>query len=192
LTNLNVKEGKILVKTELCNILTIKFALNRIRMKTIILIRHAKSSWEFDVKDEERPLKKRGFKDSHLVSSAFKKKNINPDFIFSSTANRALSTCRIFMKNLEINERLLSVENELYDFGGEQVVRFLKKLDEDYKNVMIFGHNHAFTSICNIFGNIFIDNLPTSGLVVIDFDTNSWATIEKGNTRLTIFPRDLK
>ncbi len=57
---------------------------------------------------------------------------------------------------------------------------------------MIFGHNHAFTSICNIFGNNFIDNLPTSGLVVIDFDIDSWENIKKGVTRFSIFPRDLK
>ena len=68
----------------------------------------------------------------------------------------------------------------------------MKKVSDDYKNVMIFGHNHAFTSICNIFGDKFIDNLPTSGLVVIDFNVDSWSDIKHGTTRFTIFPRDLK
>lgn len=161
-------------------------------MKTLTLIRHAKSSWEFDVSDKERPLKKRGFNDADLVSKGFKEKLLVPDVVFSSPANRALSTCKVFLKNLNIPTEKLSIEDDLYDFGGESVIHFLKKVSEDYKNVMIFGHNHAFTSICNIFGDKFIDNLPTSGLVVIDFDVDSWSAIKSGTTRFTIFPRDLK
>lgn len=161
-------------------------------MKTLTLIRHAKSSWEFDVTDQERPLKKRGLNDAKLVSNAFKYRMTAPDIIISSPANRALSTCRIFMRNLNLDEQILTIEDDLYDFGGESVIRFLKTLDKDYKNVMIFGHNHAFTSICNIFGDKFIDNLPTSGLVVINFDVQSWTDITRGKTELTIFPRDLK
>lgn len=161
-------------------------------MKTIILIRHAKSSWEHDVNDHERPLKKRGFNDAELVSKGFKKRTISPDAIFSSPANRALSTCKIFMKNLDLDSEKLAIKEELYDFGGERVIHFLKNLSDDYKNVMIFGHNHAFTSICNIFGNRLIDNLPTSGLVVIDFDIDLWSNVGNGSTRFMIFPRDLK
>lgn len=161
-------------------------------MKTLTLIRHAKSSWEYDVNDRERPLKKRGFNDAELVSMSFKNKFIAPSVVFSSPANRALSTCKIFMKNLDIDTHTLNVKEELYDFGGESVINFLKKIDQDYDNVMIFGHNHAFTSICNIFGDAFIDNLPTSGLVVIEFDVDSWSNINTGITKLMIFPRDLK
>ncbi|MFD2914353.1 SixA phosphatase family protein [Psychroserpens luteus] len=161
-------------------------------MKTLILVRHAKSSWEFNVDDKDRPLKKRGNTDADLVSMAFVNRGLVIDKAFSSPANRALSTCKIFINNLNISNDKLVIQDDLYDFGGEQVINFLKTLDTHYQNVMIFGHNHAFTSICNIFGNTFIDNLPTSGLVVIDFDVNSWIDINKGSTRFTIFPRDLK
>ena len=161
-------------------------------MKTLILIRHAKSSWEYDVSDKKRPLKKRGFNDADLVSKAFKEKSLIPDFAFSSPANRALSTCKIFLKTLSFSTEKLNIEDDLYDFGGESVINFLKNVNEDYQNVMIFGHNHAFTSICNIFGDTYIDNLPTSGLVVIDFDVDTWSNIDNGTTRFTIFPRDLK
>ena len=161
-------------------------------MKTLVLVRHAKSSWEHNVGDKERPLKKRGNTDAKLVSTAFKNRELELDKVYSSPANRALLTCKIFINNLNIDKHELVIVEDLYDFGGEHVISFLKKLDENYQNVMIFGHNHAFTSICNIFGDSFIDNLPTSGLVVIDFDVKSWAKINKGNTRFTIFPRDLK
>ncbi|MFT6731669.1 MAG: phosphohistidine phosphatase [Glaciecola sp.] len=161
-------------------------------MKTLVLIRHAKSSWDHNVGDKKRPLKKRGNTDADLVSLAFRDKELELNKVYSSPANRALSTCKIFINNLNIDNDKLAIEEDLYDFGGESVIKFLKKLNEDYQSVMIFGHNHAFTSICNIFGNSYIDNLPTSGLVVIDFDTKSWTDINKGNTRFTIFPRDLK
>tara|TARA_B100000809_G_C14784700_1_gene404269 strand:- start:47 stop:532 length:486 start_codon:yes stop_codon:yes gene_type:complete len=161
-------------------------------MKTLVLIRHGKSSWDHNVGDKKRPLKKRGNLDANLVSLAFKNSGLELNKVYSSPANRALSTCKIFINNLNIDNDKVAIEEDLYDFGGESVIKFLKNLNKDYQNVMIFGHNHAFTSICNIFGNSFIDNLPTSGLVVIDFDTYSWSDINKGNTRFTIFPRDLK
>ena len=82
-------------------------------MKTLTLIRHAKSSWEFDVSDKERPLKIRGFNDADLVSNAFKEKLLIPDIVFSSPANRALSTCKIFLKNLNISTEKLQIEDDL-------------------------------------------------------------------------------
>lgn len=161
-------------------------------MKTIILIRHAKSSWEHNVTDRDRPLKSRGFKDAERVSKAFKNQGLIPDIVFSSPAKRALSTCKIFFKNLNIDFETLIVEESLYDFEGERVINFIKNLNENHQSVMIFGHNNAFTSICNIFGNSYIDNLPTSGLVVINFKEHLWAEIKYGITELNIFPRHLK
>ncbi|MGC1473359.1 MAG: histidine phosphatase family protein [Psychroserpens sp.] len=161
-------------------------------MKLLTLVRHGKSSWQYDVDDRDRPLKKRGIKDANLVSMALKSHYKEPDMVFSSPANRALSTAKIFVENLNINPNTFEVVDELYDFGGDNVIRFFKALPSDYKNIMIFGHNHAFTSICNIFGDTFIDNLPTSALVCIKFEVESWAAIDKGTTETMIFPRDLK
>ncbi|WP_316931456.1 SixA phosphatase family protein [Psychroserpens sp. Hel_I_66] len=102
-------------------------------MKTLILVRHAKSSWEYDVSDKKRPLKKRGKSDAKLVSKRFQQKSITPDFVFSSPANRALTTCRIFSKVLNLNENTLKIEEELYDFGGESVINFIKTIDKKIK-----------------------------------------------------------
>lgn len=161
-------------------------------MKTLVLVRHAKSSWEYDVGDRERPLKKRGKNDAKIVSMEFLKANFQPDMVFSSPANRALSTCRIFLENLDISNDKLEVTNELYDFGGSSVLNFLKNIDDNYQNVMIFGHNHAFTSVSNLLGSKYFDNLPTSGLVMIDMDIDSWADLQKGETRLALIPSELR
>ena len=160
--------------------------------KKIVIIRHAKSSWEFNLPDQERPLSDRGIKDAGIVSNYLKENFEIPDIVYSSPAKRALNTCHIFLSVLNISRDKLAVVSELYDFDGNKVINFMKSLNNKYKNVMIFGHNHAFTSISNIFGDKFIDNLPTSGVVVINFNTNDWKKIDKGKTELLIFPKQFK
>lgn len=161
-------------------------------MKNLTLFRHAKSSWEYDVDDHMRPLKKRGRNDAHLVSQKLKDEDFSIDLIASSSANRAFATCKIFMNVLGISDEALKITDELYDFSGNQVIRYLKSLDNTYNNVLIFGHNHAFTSIANTYGDKHINNLPTSGVVSISFDIDRWQDINKGKTIKTLFPRDLK
>ena len=161
-------------------------------MKKLTLVRHGKSSWEYNVKDRDRPLKIRGQNDAKLVSNQFLLTNNVPKAIFSSPANRALSTCKIFVDSFNLSENAIHVVEELYDFGGENVINFIKNLSDDYDDVMIFGHNHAFTSISNIFGSHYIDNLPTSGLVKMNFEINSWKDLKKGITELIILPKELR
>ncbi len=161
-------------------------------MKTVVLVRHGKSSWEYDVTDKDRPLKNRGLKDAKLVANQFSKQSDIPKYIFSSPANRALNTCKIFTNSFDFPETTIKVVEGLYDFGGENVINFIKNLPNNYTDVMIFGHNHAFTSISNIFGNIFIDNLPTSGLVKLNFEIDNWMDLKKGTTEFIIIPKELK
>ena len=161
-------------------------------MKNLILIRHAKSSWDYNVDDEKRPLADRGISDAHLVSEEFKSNLFQPDVIFSSPANRAFSTCKIFIKNLKYLDKLLIISDELYDFSGEKVLEFIKSIDKRHNSVIIFGHNFAFTSLTNRLGSEFIDNLPTCGLVWLQFDIGSWNDLTKGTTKLIIRPKDLR
>jgi phosphohistidine phosphatase len=162
-------------------------------MKKITLIRHGKSSWEYNVTDRDRPLSTRGVTDAKLVADHFINKKIKiPTTIFSSPANRALSTCKIFVKTFGFSESSIKIIDDLYDFDGQNVINFIKELPNDYDDVMIFGHNHALTSISNIFGNTFIDNLPTSGLVSLNIDIEKWTDLKKGTTEYIIVPKSLK
>ena len=161
-------------------------------MKTLILVRHGKSSWKYDLPDRDRPLKSRGITDATLVSEKFKERNISPDRVISSPANRAFSTCKIFLQNLGISSKVLEINDEIYDFGGQNVIQFIKELDDAIHSVMIFGHNHAFTSIANSYGDKFIDNLPTSGLVKLNFDITNWNDLKQGTTEFIIIPKELR
>jgi len=161
-------------------------------MKEIVLVRHAKSSWEFNVSDHDRPIKPRGVKDVTLVAQAFDIRKYNPEKVLCSSAKRAQQTAELFLKVARFTTFAPEIHSKLYDFSGNDVIDFIKSLSNEYQRIMIFGHNHAFTSISNIFGNQPIDNLPTSGLIHIKFDLESWKDLKKGKTVQTIFPRDLK
>ena len=161
-------------------------------MKTLILIRHSKSSWDHDLIDLNRPLSERGIADAHLLSSEFVAYNFQPDAIFSSPANRALSTCQIFMDTLGLDKNLLTVDKQLYDFGGNQVLRFINSMDAHLQKVMIFGHNHAFTTLTNSLGDADIDNLPSTGLVMIEFNVEHWQEAKRGEIKMILRPKDFK
>ncbi|RAV28609.1 SixA phosphatase family protein [Sinomicrobium soli] len=161
-------------------------------MKQLTIVRHAKSSWEHEVQDKDRPLKDRGINDALLVSSHVRDRMEMPDMVFSSPANRALHTCTIFMRTLGIPWDKLRLSDELYDFSGASVGRFVKAVDDNYDKIMIFGHNHALTTVSNNFGDLFTDNVPTSGLVRITFGVERWSDIRDGKTDLMVFPKHLR
>ena len=161
-------------------------------MKTLYMVRHAKSSWKYDVPDHQRPLKKRGHNDATLVSSSVFKDVKPPQKIISSDANRAQTTAQYFKDAFKVKDADFELNHDLYDFSGQNVMEIIKALDNSLERVMIVGHNHAFTSIANMLGSEYIDNLPTSGFVMIDFNEDSWADINTGQTRKLLFPRHLK
>ncbi|WP_100611668.1 SixA phosphatase family protein [Confluentibacter lentus] len=161
-------------------------------MKKLLIIRHAKSSWEHDVIDHERPLEPRGFTDAKLVSNTLKNSRLSVDYVISSDANRAKTTAELFISNLNIDTNLLKFNYDLYDFSGEKLLSTIKSTNNDINHLMVFGHNHAITFFVNKYGDRYIDNVPTCGVVIIEFDIQDWNDLKKGKTIKTIFPRDLK
>jgi len=161
-------------------------------MKELILIRHAKSSWEHQVTDFERPLKGRGIKDARMISNHIRNKIIKPDLILSSDANRAKSTAKIFLDILDFNDTLFHLNHNLYDFSIGKLIQEIKNCDDSVDSLMLFGHNHAITAFACTFGSRYFDNVPTCGLVHIRFNINSWKDLNQGETLYTVFPKDLK
>ena len=161
-------------------------------MKTLYMARHAKSSWKYDLPDHQRPLKKRGHNDATMASEKARVEHKPPQKIISSDANRAQTTAMYFKNAFGIGDDHFELNHDLYDFSGQSVMEIIKNLDDSLDRVMIVGHNHAFTSIVNMLGNEYIDNLPTSGFVMIKFPVDSWKDITTGKTKAMIFPRHLK
>ncbi len=160
--------------------------------KQLTIIRHAKSSWEHDVIDHERPLKERGIADANLMAKALRKLNLKPDAIQISDAKRTTSTAALILPELEVSNAEINYEHKLYDFSGELLLEVIKGCDTTVAHLMIFGHNHAITHFVNTFGDRYIENVPTCGVVQLEFQIAEWSKITKGRTIKTLFPRDLK
>ena len=161
-------------------------------MKNLILIRHAKSSWEAPLKDFDRPLMKNGIKDAHLVSSNISNFIPKTYLIWSSPAARAVETALIFAQNISYPVESIVFKKELYTFDENQLENVIKSCSNLFESVILFGHNEAITNFVNKFGDVFIDNVPTSGFVSIQFQADGWEAIHKGKTQKVIFPKDLK
>ncbi|SEB81320.1 phosphohistidine phosphatase [Tenacibaculum sp. MAR_2009_124] len=159
-------------------------------MKTIYIVRHAKSSWEYDgVKDIDRPLKKRGINDAHLLSKILAKKLKKPDVFVSSSANRALHTAVIFCENFDYPLSNLQIKRQLYSFSDGYLVKTVKALDDGFSSAIVFSHDHGINTFVNKFGNKPLAHVPTCGVIGIKFNEKHWKDIKKGTTVLVEFPK---
>jgi len=161
-------------------------------MKNLILIRHAKSSWDAPLIDKDRPLSKRGISDAHLVASEVEEYLPKSYIVWSSTAQRAKNTAYIFAENLSIPLETITFKDDLYTFDEKALENVIKSCDNQFDNLILFGHNGAITNFVNIFGNRAVENVPTAGFVSLSFDENDWKDITKGTTETLLFPSDLK
>ncbi|REH54855.1 phosphohistidine phosphatase [Tenacibaculum gallaicum] len=160
-------------------------------MKTLYIVRHAKSSWNYDsVKDIDRPLKERGINDAHLLSKYLAEEIKRPDVFLSSSANRALHTAVIFCENFGYPLSNLKIKRQLYSFSDGYLVKTVKALDDSFNSAIVFSHDHGINSFVNKFGNKPIAHVTTCGVVGIEFDTKHWKDIKKGNTILVEFPKN--
>jgi phosphohistidine phosphatase len=160
-------------------------------MKNLLLVRHAKSSWEVPMHDKDRGLTCQGVKDAHLVSA--KAKDLIPKtyIIWSSTARRATDTALIFAQNISYPIESIIYKDDLYTFDEKKLEKVIKSCN-NFESVILFGHNAAITDFVNKFGDVSIENVPTSGFVSFKFDTDDWKKIKKGKIKKIIFPKDLR
>ena len=147
-------------------------------MKSLYLIRHAKSSWDYhNLSDVDRPLKGRGIRDAHLISTHVAKHLTHPDGIYSSHATRALHTAMIFTRNLGKDFQNLNPDERLYLASVQDLMTYCQTLPEDQNCVMLFGHNPTITEFVNRCIQQRIDNVPTTGMVYLKFDVERWSDL---------------
>ena len=141
-------------------------------MKNLILIRHSKSSWDAPVQDIDRSISSRGVKDSHLIAA--KSVNIVPNsyIVWSSKSKRTTETAYIFSQYLSIPLETIHFTEDLYTFDDKKLYQIIKKCKNEHDSLILFGHNEAITNFVNKFGDLYIENVPTSGLVAMQFETN--------------------
>ena len=149
-------------------------------MKKLIIVRHGKSSWGYEnVVDIDRPLKNRGIRNSYEMAARVLDANHVPDIIISSPAIRALHTAIIFLRVLKVPLDKLYVDELFYHAREQELLEKIKSTGKEIDTLMIFGHNPAFTSLANKFAKVEIDNIPTTGVVILNFEIDSWGEISK-------------
>jgi phosphohistidine phosphatase len=152
------------------------------QMKVLHVVRHAKSSWDYEgTADIDRTLKSKGIRNAYTISRKLKLINFIPDKIITSPAIRAIHTAVIFGRVFEFPLSDIGVSNVLYESSSDKIIDMIKKLDDSSKSVMIFGHNPDFTDLVNRFIQSPIDNIPTAGVVTLKFKSTTWSEIGKSN-----------
>lgn len=157
-------------------------------MKTIFLIRHAKSSWDQPLlKDIDRPLNKRGFRDAPFMANMLSHKIKAPDQLISSPAKRAFTTATYFAEAFKIKPADIQREKGIYEAYTQELLYLVQHLDSSLDTVCLFGHNPGFTSLANQFATDFIDNVPTCGIVEIAGDIDDWSEFQKKKVAVKAF-----
>jgi phosphohistidine phosphatase len=147
--------------------------------KTLFIVRHAKSCWDYDdISDIDRPLSIRGINDAGVMAGRLKAKGDIPSLLISSPANRALHTATIFSRTLKGSSENLVIEGRIYPGSINEILNVIENISDRYDSIMIFGHNPASTGLANHFLKHPIDNLPTAGVVTLNFNGDSWKNIK--------------
>jgi phosphohistidine phosphatase len=157
--------------------------------KTIYLVRHAKSSHDNpDLADFDRPLAKRGHADAKLMAELLKRKGIDPDIMLASPSKRTQQTAEYFKNALYKDYNKITLDSSIYRCSPTKLIHQLSLLDDKHSSVMVFAHNPATTRAANFFQiDKLIDNVPTTGIVAIEFGITEWHRISKSKGTLKFF-----
>lgn len=157
-------------------------------MKTLILIRHAKSSWDnVTLSDFDRPLNERGLRDAPRMGKRLKEKNLAPDLVITSPANRALTTCTIISEMIGFPSERIQTDRAIYHASEEQLLYIVKNLPDFADQVMVYGHNPGFTDFINRLTKSHIDNIPTCGIVACQINVDRWGEVHWGTGKVLFY-----
>lgn len=144
-------------------------------MKTLLLIRHAKSSWDQPgTSDFDRPLNERGKKDAPIMAKRVKEKGIEPDLLLSSPAKRARKTAKYFAEEFGFDKQDIKTVDGLYGATQSEFVDVVKDIDDKYSVVAIFSHNPGITDFASSLTNVRVDDMPTCAVFALQLEVESW------------------
>jgi phosphohistidine phosphatase len=157
-------------------------------VKTLYIVRHAKSSWDHDgISDFERPLNKRGHHDAPMMGAVLVGHGARPHLIRSSAAERAIHTARLLAGALSCSEEDIVADEGMYGAGPLELVDVIAGFPEDAREAMVVGHNPTMFMLAYRLGGFDAENLPTCGIVCIDFEMESWKDVRNVRGRIRYF-----
>ncbi len=162
-------------------------------MKTLYILRHAKSSWDNpSLSDFERSLNERGVKTAPLIAAVICKNDLKPDLILSSPARRAEQTAVLVKEAAKIDVEI-QFDERIYEASPQQLVQVISELKSDTESAMIVGHNPGLEGLIRFLTGE-DQAMPTAALAVIDLPVQNWEELNSqcGNLRTLIRPNEEK
>lgn len=156
-------------------------------MKTLLLIRHAKSDWDNILSDFDRPLNERGKHDAPVMAKRIKDRKIEIDAFVSSPAKRAKKTAELFMHEYDVKEKKLHFVPSLYEASSNDFYNAVFDLKDKFDTVAIFGHNPGITDFVNSLSCTTIDNMPTCSVYALKINTKNWVDFKKADKDFLFF-----
>ncbi|MDB4293909.1 histidine phosphatase family protein [Akkermansiaceae bacterium] len=161
-------------------------------MKRLILSRHAKSSWDNpELRDIDRPLNKRGLCSAPVMGKALVARGFIPEVILASPSVRTRMTADLLSEELDFPKDEIQIIDSFYGASAAEVVAVMNRLPDEVDCALLVGHNPTWTDLVNRLTGGRLVNLPTTGIVVIDFSVGSWTLAEQGTEVATLIPRGL-
>ncbi|HEX5735676.1 MAG TPA: histidine phosphatase family protein [Blastocatellia bacterium] len=162
-------------------------------MKTLLLLRHAKSSWDdVALRDFERPLADRGKRDAPRMGEELKLRTPLPDLIISSPATRARQTAQAVVDSGGLTARM-EFNDSIYGATSAELMRLIRRLPDAVNCALMVGHNPGFEELVSrLTGSD--ERMPTAALASIEFQIDHWNDLEDGAGRLIwlLTPKKLK
>lgn len=157
-------------------------------MKTLLLIRHAKSSWDQPgLSDFDRPLNERGKKDAPEMAKRVKEKGIELDHLISSTAKRARKTAKYFAEELGVKKEDIKLVEELYGATQSEFLQTVKDIDDKYGAVALFSHNPGIADFASSLTNVRVDDMPTCAVFALQIVADSWKDFPNAEKNFLFF-----
>ncbi len=157
-------------------------------MKTLYVVRHAKSSWDNPLLDDfSRPLNDRGKRDVPKMAKRLKEKRLVLDLILTSTSVRTRSTAQGLAKVLGYDEGKIKELADLYHASAEKILAVLKQVKDHCDVVMLIGHNPGLTDFVNALSRVYIDNVPTCGIAAFHLNITTWEKLEMKEATLLFY-----
>lgn len=156
-------------------------------MKTLYLIRHAKSDWDnSSLTDFERPLNKRGLQNAPFMAEKLMELNFNPGLIVCSPAQRTTSTAELISKTTST----LYIDS-IYEAALDDLIHLINKFPNEYDEMAIIGHNPSITKLSNYLTDDLINNMPTCSIIKVELEIDNWNEIVQGigTKKFFIYPK---
>ena len=157
-------------------------------MKQLLLIRHAKSSWDdLSIADFDRPLNERGKADAPRMAKRLRNNEVKIDAFISSPAKRARKTAEYFAHEFKRDKEDILLKEELYLAGPAEFTRVICNADDKYECIAVFSHNEGITQFANSLTDAKTDNIPTAGIFAVKISAKHWKDFPEAEKEFWFF-----